>query len=202
MADELLPLFPLGVVLLPQSQVPLHIFEERYKEMIGEAIALHAEFGIVLASGNGIVNTGCTAVVENVVERYPDGRIDIVAMGLRRFEILSLNHEKSYLRGAVQFFDDEDPEASEELRRRAVDAWRQAQDEPSELDSELPQLSFLLAQPIEELSFRQQLLHSRSESERLRRLVEFFPTWRRHRLHAEHVRAVAPQNGHGRWPLS
>jgi Lon protease-like protein len=66
MHDELLPLFPLEVVLLPQNYLPLHIFEERYKEMIGEAIAENREFGIVLATEGGIVNTGCTASIGTV----------------------------------------------------------------------------------------------------------------------------------------
>ena len=108
MQQELLPLFPLQLVLLPGAGLPLHIFEERYKEMIGEAINDGTEFGIVLASEKGIVNTGCTAVVQRVVNRYDDGRMDIIARGRRRFEILLLNEEKNYLRGAVEFFDDED----------------------------------------------------------------------------------------------
>ena len=110
MQQELLPLFPLQLVLLPGVELPLHIFEDRYKEMIGEAINDGTEFGIVLASEKGIVNTGCTAVVQRVVNRYDDGRLDIIARGRRRFEILLLNEEKNYLRGAVEFFDDEDVE--------------------------------------------------------------------------------------------
>src|ERR1700686_5363777 len=67
MQDGLLPLFPLQVVLLPGSQLPLHIFEERYKEMIGEVLRDKLEFGVVLASEKGIVNTGCTASVDRVL---------------------------------------------------------------------------------------------------------------------------------------
>ena len=104
MQQELLPLFPLPVVLFPRTPLPLHIFEERYKEMMRDVLESKAEFGVVLAGEKGIVNTGCTAIVERVLKNYPDGRMDLVAQGRRRFEIILLNDEKSYLRGAVEFF--------------------------------------------------------------------------------------------------
>src|SRR5467141_509982 len=74
MQPGLLPLFPLQVVLLPGAQLPLHIFEDRYKEMMAEVIRDRLEFGVVLASEKGIVNTGCTATVDKVLRQYPDGR--------------------------------------------------------------------------------------------------------------------------------
>src|SRR3954469_20947191 len=103
-----LPLFPLHVVLLPDGELPLHIFEDRYKEMIAEVIREKIEFGVVLASEKGIVNTGCTAVIERVLREYPDGRLDILAVGRRRFEIERVNDERAFLRGEVDYFDDED----------------------------------------------------------------------------------------------
>src|SRR5689334_7806131 len=108
MAEPLIPLFPLSVVLLPSTPLPLHIFEERYKEMISLVIAEHGEFGVVLAKEEGIVNIGCSATIENVLQRYADGRLDILAMGRRRFVIQSIDDEKDYLRASVQFFNDED----------------------------------------------------------------------------------------------
>ena len=106
---QLLPLFPLRVVVFPRTPLPLHIFEERYKELIGEAIQGATEFGIVLAKDDGIVNAGCTVIVEKVVKNYADGRMDILTRGVRRFEIVGLNEDKSYLRGEVEFFDDDEP---------------------------------------------------------------------------------------------
>src|SRR3989304_590517 len=125
MQSSLLPLFPLEAVTFPGIALPLHIFEERYKQMVGEAIGAGSEFGIVLARGEGIVNSGCTVVVEQVVHRYDDGRMDIITRGRRRFEILSLNDEQAYLRGEVQFFDDEDsgPPAPD-MRDRALAQFR------------------------------------------------------------------------------
>ncbi len=115
---KLLPLFPLQLVVFPRTQLPLHIFEERYKEMVGDAIENQSEFGIVLAKEDGVVNAGCTVLVDRVVTTYDDGRMDILTRGARRFEILLLNEEKAYLRGEVQFFDDE--EEGPALRRAAT----------------------------------------------------------------------------------
>ena len=126
MQQDLLPLFPLQVVLFPRTSLPLHIFEDRYKEMIGEAITANTEFGVVLAGEKGIANTGCTALVDRVIERHADGRLDLISSGRRRFEIQSLNQEKAYLRGTVEFFDDEtedaDPVAGE-LKSKVIEAY-------------------------------------------------------------------------------
>src|ERR1700676_326527 len=116
-----LPLFPLQVVLLPEAELPLHIFEDRYKEMIAEVRRDKIEFGVVLANEKGIVNTGCTAVIERVLHEYPDGRMDILTVGRRRFEIERINDERAFLRGEVDYFDDDDEGAPEsEFRARAI----------------------------------------------------------------------------------
>src|SRR5256885_1216532 len=72
MASQLLPLFTLQLVVFPRTQMPLHIFEERYKQMVGEAIRDNTEFGIVLAKEDGIVNAGCTVVVEKLLKEYTE----------------------------------------------------------------------------------------------------------------------------------
>src|SRR5438874_3542526 len=102
--SRLIPLFPLGLVVFPGNAVPLHIFEDRYKEMVGEAEAAGSEFGIVLAKEGGVVNAGCTVVVESVLNRYPDGRFDVLTRGLRRFSLLSIDQELAWLRGEVEYF--------------------------------------------------------------------------------------------------
>src|ERR1700733_1603894 len=134
MQEELLPLFPLQVVLFPRTPLPLHIFEERYKQMIADVSRAHSEFGVVLAGEKGIVNTGCTATVEKVLKKYPDGRMDLISIGRRRFEIILLNDEKPYLRGAVEFFDDEESEPiPPEVRKRVMEAYNEIRDlEPAE----------------------------------------------------------------------
>jgi Lon protease-like protein len=208
MHEGLLPLFPLQVVLFPGGELPLHIFEDRYKEMIGEVLRDRQEFGVVLASEKGVVNTGCTATVDKVLRRYPDGRLDILTRGRRRFEILLLNDERHFLRGAVEFFDDErsDP-APPEILKLAVEGYNEMQQLLSEAglpeeESSNPRLSFRLAQAVPDLALLQLLLSTRSETERLRHLAGFFPGYLQKQRRIQRVRSLAPKNGHGRSPES
>lgn len=204
MPELLLPLFPLSLVLLPGNSLPLHIFEERYKEMMSDVIPSHAEFGIVLARDGGLLNVGCTATVEQVLQRYPDGRLDVMALGRRRFRIASLDDEKSYLRAAVEFFNDE--EASEvpaDLRARAIAAYlqfREGEEHPPAAAPRLddPHLSFQLAGIVDDLEHRQALLALRSEAERLNLFVRFLPGYLARRERITLAQRVAPRNGHAK----
>lgn len=206
MQQHLLPLFPLQLVLLPGARIPLHIFEDRYKEMIGEAIANKTEFGIVLAGDKGIVNTGCTATVGRV-KQNGDGTMDIVATGRRRFEILLLNEEKSYLRGSVEFFDDEDPEEpSEEMLAQVqaryeelepIAATEEDEDSGDEPSPSVP-LSFQVGRLIPDLDVRQILLMGRSERERIRRLAEYLPTLIERLRTTARIRSLSSTNGHAK----
>jgi Lon protease-like protein len=192
------------VVLLPGAELPLHIFEDRYKELIAEVLRERIEFGVVLANEKGIVNTGCTATVDKVLRQFPDGRMDILTRGRRRFEIMLLNDERSYLRGTVQFFDDEDsPPIPPDLQQRAIESYNELQaltsNRPLETDEAAnPQLSFKLASPVPDLTFRQVLLATRSETERLRQIADFLPSYLIKQRRIQHVKEVAPRNGHGR----
>lgn len=201
-----MPLFPLQVVLFPRTSLPLHIFEERYKQMIGEVMRGKSEFGVVLAGEKGIVNTGCTASIEKVIKKYPDGRMDLLTVGRRRFEIILLNDEKPYLRGAVEFFDDEESDPiAPEVRKRVMEAYNDLKkldqgDSPHDPELTDPQLSFQLAQVVPDLDFRQVLLSTRSEADRMKQLADFFPTYSSRQRQIQHARAVAPTNGHAKWP--
>ncbi|MGZ4199315.1 MAG: LON peptidase substrate-binding domain-containing protein, partial [Thermoleophilia bacterium] len=86
--DGLLGLFPLGIVLLPSEVVPLHIFEERYKVMIGECLDRESEFGIVWLSDKGLCDIGCTARITQVLDRFDDGRMNILVAGDRPFRLV------------------------------------------------------------------------------------------------------------------
>jgi Lon protease-like protein len=206
MPAQLIPLFPLQVVVFPRTRLRLHIFEERYKEMIGNAIRDHSEFGVVLAKENGIVSAGCTVMVEKVLETYPDGRMDILTRGLRRFEIVGLSEEKAYLQAEVSFFDDDEPApAPAGLRELALSNYRDlsglaASQGRGEPDLEDPQLSFQLAQALPDLDFLYALMACRSETSRLKDLnhylAEYIPRQRR----IERVKHLAPTNGFGGGP--
>jgi Lon protease-like protein len=203
MPSRLIPLFPLNVVVFPRTQLPLHIFEDRYKEMVGEAIRDSSEFGIVLAKDDGIVNAGCTVAVEKVLEMFPDGRMDILAQGKRRFEIQSLNEEKSFLQGEVTFFDDEEfAPVPADLRQAALDNYQQlsrlanARDHSSP-DLTDPQLSFQLAQAVPDLDFLNGLLRQRSENGRLKQFNSFLAEYIPRQRTIERMRHLAPTNGFG-----
>jgi Lon protease-like protein len=116
----LIPLFPLGVVLLPGQPLPLHIFEERYKQMIGECLDGEDVFGVVAYTGSQIKDAGCTARVTDVLKRYEDGRLDIMAVGERRFVISEQDESKPYLQGWVEFFNDEEEELEDRDRELAL----------------------------------------------------------------------------------
>ena len=124
MAEQLLPLFPLNVVLFPSTALPLHIFEERYKEMIGEVIADKSEFGVLYADANTVANVGCTAMVAKEIQRYDDGRMDILTVGRRRFRIVRLQRDRAFLRGKVQFFTDEPAGERQELKSRCLNLFQ------------------------------------------------------------------------------
>jgi Lon protease-like protein len=207
MSSGLLPLFPLQVVVFPRTHLPLHIFEERYKEMVGLALRDNSEFGIVLAKEDGIVNSGCTVVIEKVLKRYPDGQLDILTCGRRRFEVVMLNEEKNYLRGEVEFFDDDDAEpAPLEMQHMALTQYKSllesgiVQPSMAEPDLDDPQLSFQLAQGLQDLDFLNTLLRTRSETQRLRELNEFLSEYIPRQRHIAHVRRIAPRNGFGGKP--
>jgi len=173
-SDLLLPLFPLEVVLLPSVYLPLHIFEERYKLMIGEAVDRRSEFGIVLAKEENLASAGCSARVDRVLKRYPDGRLDVVARGERRFEILFLDEQKPYLQAAVHFFDDEpDSGPPPEASARLSELFQQAASLLSASPSPDPFTSFQVAAVLPfELDVKQQLLSSRSEADRVTLLCQ------------------------------
>jgi hypothetical protein len=205
---RLLPLFPLQLVVFPGAATPLHIFEQRYREMVSEAEAGGTGFGIVRTivrgEDSGLANTGCAVTVESVVNRYPDGRFDVITRGRRRFQIVSLDEEKAYLRGVVEYFDDEQAgQIPGDLLDNALEAYERLQRETGEGASSPPQgragrdLSFRLAEGIDDLDFRSLLLQSRSEPQRLRLFTQFVTDYIPRRQYAALMKKKAPTNGSG-----
>jgi Lon protease-like protein len=179
-ADEVvLGLFPLGVVLLPGEVVPLHIFEERYKLLVRERLD-GGEFGIILAEDGTLRECGCTARVAELLEELDDGRLNILVEGGRRFRLLELrapdDPEAEYLSGLVDFYGDEEPGAPEELSAGVLAIYRQMLmlmdvESPKEPGGDGP-LSFRVASAFDfGASFKQELLESLSEAQRLETLL-------------------------------
>jgi Lon protease-like protein len=117
-ATTQIPLFPLGLVLLPKMILPLHIFEERYKQMISECLEEDKVFGIVLFQGSNMYSAGCTARIEKVIKTYEDGRMDIITQGQDRFVIHALSESKPYLEATVTFFDDKAEPYTDDLANK------------------------------------------------------------------------------------
>src|ERR1700755_1015577 len=90
------PLFPLGMAAVPHEIVPLHIFEDRFKAMIGAVLEAGQEFGLVSADEDGLKVNGCAMEVTEVLERHEDGRIDILTRGTRPFRIVAERFDRLY----------------------------------------------------------------------------------------------------------
>jgi Lon protease-like protein len=199
--DSLLALFPLDVVLFPGTPLPLHIFEPRYKEMIGECLEQKKLFGVIRAQDTTLADVGCTAEILAVTKTYDDGRMDIVAQGRDRFELLQVNQERTFLRGQILYVADEPEKPTSQERDHAIELHRQIlalanaqQDLP---EGEEPPLSYHLAGSLPlDLDFKQKLLGLRSEARRIQTVIEYFegilPSLRR----AVVIRRKAGGNGH------
>jgi len=199
--DALLPLFPLDVVLFPGTPLPLHIFEPRYKEMIAECLALHRTFGVVRAVEQGLAEVGCTAEIVTVVKEYPDGRLDLVTEGRKRFELVRVNQERSFLQAEVLMIDDEHGAPAQEDTSRAVQLHSEllaiagAKQDLSAADPSF--LSFYLAGSLPlDLDFKQKLLSLRSEAERVSLLISYLETILPNLRRAASAREKAGGNGH------
>lgn len=173
MSENRIPLFPLGLVLLPGMPLPLHIFEDRYKRMIGECLSSGTVFGIVWFDGRTLHSVGCTARIVRVLQRYDDGRMDILVLGDRRFATERRIEEKPYLEAEVAFIDDADAAAADaETLRRVRGQLRQLEEAESgeSADEEDPyRLSFAIpAIDGFTLAERQRILEMTSAAERLR----------------------------------
>lgn len=199
--DALIPLFPLDVVLFPGIPLPLHIFEPRYKEMVAECLSHNRAFGVVRAVEQGLAEVGCTAEIVTVVKEYEDGRLDLVTEGRKRFELLRINEERSYLQGEILVIDDEPGAPPQEEASRAIQlhcellAIAGAQQDLSAADPS--SLSFYLAGSLPlDLDFKQKLLALRSEAERLSLLIQYFETIIPTIHRAAKARQKAGGNGH------
>ena len=185
---ERIPLFPLELVLFPQAPLPLHIFEPRYREMIGDCLAHDREFGMVCAfpgKGSSIARVGCTACIKAVLNQYQDGRLDILTHGVRRFRVRRILEECSYHQADVEWLPEEAAtvETIEDRRRaqfRVVDLHNQlmmlAFEVGVAVDMRAPErsehLAFALANMLPfDLAVKQAILESNSEKRRLELLA-------------------------------
>ena len=196
----LLPLFPLEIVVFPGAPLPLHIFEPRYKEMIGECLSQERPFGMVRAKENALSAIGCSARILNIIKKYEDGRMDIAAEGAQRFEIIQVNQERSFLQAEVSFFDDEPSIVSKSAADTVVQLHEQlfaVMGQSVEVDRDAALLSYRLARDLPvDLDFKQTLLEMKSEAERVEILTEYYRATIPKIENSLRVRQRASGNGH------
>jgi Lon protease-like protein len=172
-----LGLFPLPLVLLPTERIPLHIFEERYRELIGECLDSGGDFGLVYADGDGVREVGTRARVTEVLARLPDGKMDILVEGGDRFRLLELTTGRSFHTGVVAPVEDADDPADREAVEQALALFDRLR-ELTRSDIDVPeadasQLSYVLAARVEFApADKLELLNDLSERSRLRRLCD------------------------------
>ena len=194
------PLFPLGLVLLPRMPLPLHIFEERYRLMIRHCLDEGVEFGVLLSHGNRVESLGTLARIDSVINRYDDGRLDILTVGTERILVDSFHSDAPYLLGTVEKFHDDGSE-EKNLRSQAEAAIQALERFASQagytLDRELldtleyEELSFFIASTdVFSLEEKQQLLKMRSTSKRLTLVTAGLMKLAEQRRQAEQVRQL------------
>jgi len=180
---EILPLFPLAVVLFPQARLPLHIFEERYKTLINECNTFDTPFGINLFLHQEIHPIGCSAVVNKIVQRYPDGSMDIVVEGQQRYTFHRIvDMRRPYFSGAISWYDDMEVLAAEDLRERAVRlhnefvavVFKETVGPVLLKDIRKTRSFFLVQKSGLDVQQRQSFLTMRSENDRLTLLIRHF----------------------------
>jgi Lon protease-like protein len=194
------PLFPLGLVALPHELVPLHIFEERYRTMIAACLEAEREFGIVWMADDGLRETGCAVRIEQVLERLPDGRMNIACRGTRPFRLVERVEHLPYPAGTVEWLVDQDEEVDEATLRAAREAYgalvEEATDEPADEAKVATMGAYAMAATVDfGLEAKQGLLGLRSENARLRLVRRLFRAAVKRLDYMERAQERARSNG-------
>jgi Lon protease-like protein len=203
-ADGLeLPIFELPIVILPGELLPLHIFEERYKRMIGHCVDAEEPFGIVFRDDDGTAHRiGCTARVTEVLERFDDGRMNIVVTGEQPFRVLERFEEAEYPAGEVEPIDaddepdGDDPEAADMARQAFAELVKRVSgDPPDDLELAAEDAYGIAARVELPAETKQELLELRSEPERMRMLGNALQALVSAVAHSREIAERAKMNG-------
>jgi len=204
MRPDRIPLFPLNVVLLPGADLPLHIFEPRYLEMVNRCLKEKSVFGVLLALPKGVARVGCTAEIIEVVKPYDDETMDILTVGRERFRVIEFFEENPLAEGHVDYLEDRDAPANPSLRRELIELYETChtlvfEDYPKNTGTDQSaHISFVIAGSLPmDLLWKQQILELRSESDRQERLVGYLRAWAPHLQKTGVTRQRAGGNGHG-----
>ncbi len=195
-----LPIFELPLALLPGERLPLHIFEERYKRMIGTSISTGSPFGVLLRDSDGARSIGCTATVEEVLERFEDGRLNVLVTGVSPFRVIDRFGDPEEPGAEVEMIeppaDEEDPSDAEAARSAFLDLAEQASGErPDEAEIASEDAYGLAARVELPAETKQELLQIRDEGERMALLADVFRGLLETLARAEEVAERAQSNG-------
>ena len=182
MADRLadhFPLFPLQLVVLPSEVVPLHIFEQRFKTMIEECLAGDGEFGIIWLADDGLHEVGCACRIDRLLERFEDGRLNLLARGSRPLRVIERQRDLAYPAGVVEFLSDSQETPRQELidaaRAAYADLVMRATDRSPTLEELEAMDAYAMAATVDfGLEAKQALLVLRSENARLELVARLF----------------------------
>jgi ATP-dependent Lon protease len=204
MRPDRISLFPLNVVLFPGELLPLHIFEPRYRRMVRECLDAKSPFGMLLALPNGVAHVGCSAEILEVIKRYNDGRMDILAVGRHPYRVVDLFTNDPLLEGTVDYLEERESPIDLQNRERLIELYEVCYtllfsgmpanfaQSPSET------LSFVIANALPlDLLWKQQILELRSEAERQDRLLRYLQEWVLHLQKIDTQRARGVGNGRG-----
>jgi Lon protease-like protein len=171
-------LFPLELVLLPGERVPLHIFEDRYRELIGECLSDGIEFGLILENEDGLREVGTSTAVVELIDTFEDGRMNVLVEGRGRFRVVELTEGRSFQTAEVEALEDDGETPTGDEVEQALSVFRRLvavaeADEIEQPQPSSPDLSFELASRVDfGHELKQELLELRSERRRLRRLSQ------------------------------
>lgn len=197
-----LPLFPLELVLYPGERLPLHIFEPRYREMIHFCLETGNPFGVVLEEDDRLVDVGCTAEIDRVLNRYEEGRLDVLIEGVERFHVQRVYHDRDYLTADVTLLAEPEEPLHHHLRERVITQHMRLLElagrtvRPS-LYQDVSALSFLIAAnagltPRQ----KQEVLELHRENERIEYLVDYLEALIPAVKRQEELRELIQSNGH------
>jgi Lon protease-like protein len=195
-----LPLFALGIVAIPSELVPLHIFESRYLAMIEQCLQSKSEFGIVWIADGEHRSIGCACEVDRVLERTPDGQLNILVRGRSVFRLIERHEEPPYPIGLVEFLlddpDDGEVESASRARGLYAELLEQATDRVVDVDDLREIDSYEMAATVDFGSeAKQQLLELRSENARMVILERLLRAAIKRLELADHAQERARSNG-------
>ena len=169
-------LFPLNLVLVPGEQAPLHIFEPRYRELISECLDFGNDFGLLLEDDEGMREVGTRCKVVEVIDRFPDGRLNVVVEATERFQLLEVTDGRAFRTAEIETLPDESDTPLEDEVEEVLAAYARvvaaAEAELDDLDLDADSVAYQIAARIDfGTEVKQGLLELRSERERVIKLA-------------------------------